>query len=360
MQVQLPSIDQEIDQAFLNLYQHLLNPPLVTPEFRHAAIEFFDRSQGNTALHDRFFSNFGPLSFRHFQNERWHRAEKVWEEAVKLALEWESRNPGEYIHKGTPFYFCGMAAISRGELDKGYLLMHQALEEDIRTNNAPIPDTPAFAFATLDYTKIEQAFRHWTLYLADFLEGFLNTYRTSRAHTLQIDDFRTRFLARPDDLDNVFLFTYTLGRLFLLSKAPEYALKNRFTGQLELNLLFDLTLVSETLIKLRNPNPGYFPEQALYLSGQAGLGLNQHLLKEYSNQEFRNDFQPTVESLLDGRFVFDNGTRPSPMVADLVIAYGLRNYGAHHASSEEIVWQRFEELRQCMLNVLFFSVEVLL
>jgi hypothetical protein len=354
------SLDPDIDQAFADLYRALVDQqPCGLSDFRQAALEFFDRARGDATLQDRFFSNFSALANLHFNNEHWHRAENVWRVALEPALEWESQNPREFIHKGTPFYFWGMAAISRGELDLGYTLMHQAFEEDIRTHHVEHPQSPASAFATLDYDNVNQAFRHWPLSLAEFVDGFLASYRASRGRILQLNELRTRFLAFPRSLDLVFLFVYTLGRLFLLDRVPDYALRSGFSGQLETNLLFDLILIIDGTIRTHNPGQQSFSMNAVFLSGQANLDLKQQMLQEQINQAFDHDFEATLTSLLDGGFRFRDSTSPSPMAADLAIAYGLRNHGAHNVSSIPTVWQRFPDIRQSLFNVLFLTVEIL-
>lgn len=357
---EISSLEPDIDQAFTNLYRALVDQyPCDLSDFRQAALEFFDRARGDATLQDRFFSNLSHLANLHFNNEHWHKAESVWRMALGPALEWESHHPGEFIHKGTPFYFWGMAAISRGELDLGYTLMHQALEEDIRAQNTERPKTPAFAFAILDYDNVNQAFRHWSLSLAEFLEGFLASYCASRGRTLQLNELRTRFLVNPPSLDVVFMFAYTLGRFFLLNRVPGYALASSFSGQLETNLLFDLILVTDATIRAHNPDQQRFSMHAVFLSGQANLGLDQQMLQEQIKQAFQQDFEGTLTSLLDGGFRFRDGSSPSPMAADLAIAYGLRNYGAHNVSSMPAVWQRFLDIRQSLFNVLFLAVEIL-
>jgi hypothetical protein len=174
-----------------------------------------------------------------------------------------------------------------------------------------------------------------------------------------LSEFRAQFLITPPSLDVVFLFAYTLGRFFLLSTIPEYALHSGFAGQLETNLLFDLILVIDVIIRARNPNQRDFSMQAIFLSRQGGLGLNQYMLQQQVNPAFQNDIEATLTDLLDGGYRFQDGTRPSPMAVDLAIAYGLRNYGAHNVSSVPTVWQRFLDIRQSLFNVLFLAVEVL-
>lgn len=335
-------------------------PPYINDQFDQTSLEFFDRANDDTALHDRYFSQIAALiNNTFFPRELWHRAENFWRRVVQPALNWEASHPGRFIHKGTPFYFWGMAAISRGELDVGYPLMHQALQEDIRTHQNPRPNTPAFAFATLDYANVNQAFQAWTEYLAGFLEPFLENYRLSNGKGLTIDNLQRCFLVSPPSLDIVFLFGYALGRLFLFDRVPPYARQNEFASQLELNLLFDLLLVIDASIKAHNPGCNSFSLHAVHLSNVASLGLTQHKLQNELNSAFNRDFNLTLTDILGGVFTFGDGTTLSGLARDLAVAYGLRNYGAHHISPAPIVQQRFADIRQCLFNVLFLTIEEL-
>ena len=69
-----------------------------------------------------------------------------------------------------------MNSIKSGDLEKGYALMHKALQEDIRTTEKTNPPTPALWFATADYSRMNQAFREWPLRQASFLSERLNHY----------------------------------------------------------------------------------------------------------------------------------------------------------------------------------------
>jgi hypothetical protein len=63
---------------------------------------------------------------------------------------------------------------------------------------------------------------------------------------------KRRFLHAPPDIEIVFLLTYTIARLKKLVEMPEHATNNPFAGQLQINLLFDLTLVIDNSIKSRS------------------------------------------------------------------------------------------------------------
>lgn len=335
--------------------------PFVDQSFDRASLEFFDKANDDPAWHDHYFNYLAAFSNGFSQHELWHKAENFLQRTIQPALEWEKNHPGRFIHKGTAFYFWGMAAICRGELDMGYPLMHQALQEDIRTHQTGTPNTPAFAFATLDYDKQDQAFRVWTQHQAKYLEQFLANYRLAYTKGLALGDFRRRFLASPPSLDIIFLFTYALGKFFLFTGVPPYARQSDFASQLEINLLFDLLLVVDASIKVRNPNPqdNVFSMHATFLSNAAGLGLTQQNIQGEINLAFSNDFNRTLTDILGGAFRFQNGSTLTGLAGDLAIAYGLRNYGAHKLFAAPAVQQRFEQIRQSLFNVLFITVETL-
>jgi lipopolysaccharide biosynthesis regulator YciM len=68
-----------------------------------------------------------------YTNTEWFfSAEQVWQLAVQIATQWETLNQSKYrIHKGAAYYFWAVTCILKEDLEKGFLLMHQALEEDM-------------------------------------------------------------------------------------------------------------------------------------------------------------------------------------------------------------------------------------
>jgi len=251
-----------------------------------------------------------------------------------------------------------MAAICRGELDIGYPLMHQALQEDIRTSGVQKPKTPAYSFATFDFINPDQAFKDWLDFQAKFLNKCLENYRSSYGKQLQIVEFRERFILHPPNRDTVFLFSYALGRLAVF-RIPEFALRNIFAAQLETNLLFNLLLVIDNAIEFHNHGQQYFSMHAIYLSNRAGLSIDQQKLQDQFNNSFRNNPDKTMSDILDGIYQFQDGSVPVGLEKDILVSYGMRNYAAHNVPALQIVWERYAEIRQSLFNVLFLCIEVL-
>ncbi len=356
----LKNIDASMNKALIRLYTAFLGcHPYNGVDFQQASLDFFDRAVTNSIAQDKYFTNF-TIIWRHlFNNGRLNEAESLWELAVGLALSWEGHHKGQFIHKGTPFYFWGTTSLVKGDLDRGFVLIHQALKEDIRTSKTIAPDTPAFLFASLNYENPKQYLREWVQEHAKFLSGIIASYNCSRNRKFSIDDFRNRFLSKPPNLDAVFLFVYSLARIRNIELVPIYALSSEFAAQLEINLLFDVALVIDDTIKGKNSNGKKFIEHAEFLSNSATLGLTQDKLGQINGQ-FNINFEKTLSCILDGSFQFNDGSKlVTPAACDLAIVYGLRNYAAHNVSAASTVWECFNDIRQSLFNVLFLTVETL-
>ena len=284
-------------------------------------------------------------------------AEHIWDLALRPALEWEqeSRVSGLRIHKGTPYYFWGMTALLRGDLDRGYCLIHQAVSEDSATNPETYRTLPGFALATLDYEKPDQAFRQWVLQQADFLAKRVVRYSDIHGRPFALRDFQDRFLRQPPDTDTLFLFAHVVARLMQLSEIPGYLTQNGFAGQLEVNLLFDLTLVTDVAAKAQNGGKWKFIEHAETLLARAGHPLSKSQLTEI-HDGFKDDFEATLRALVERSYQLPSGSTVDTLQRDVALAYGLRNRAAHTVSAPAI-WRYFAEVQQAVFNTLFAVVD---
>jgi len=190
--INIASLDQPLDQAFISLHAaYFGNQALDWADFDAAARKFFDANPKPSILHNAYFDNFTIIWSNFLASGNFDEAEHIWDMALAPVLRWERDNPQERIHKGTAYYFWSMTALQRGDLDKGYALAHQAVEEDVLTTGQPVPDTPALALATLNFAKADQAFRDWVVRQARFLNDLQNYYSSVYSRQLTLEDFRS-------------------------------------------------------------------------------------------------------------------------------------------------------------------------
>lgn len=353
----LNDLEPSLDQTFVDLYaSYIGNTPFVWSTLFQAVQTFLQKSPDRNNVHNLYFNNFTRLWGSFLSSGNFDEAENIWRMALDPVLEFEANNAGREVHKGTAYYFWGMTSILRGDLDRGYSLVHQAVEEDIATMKQAYPPTPAFALASLNYSKHDQAFRDWVIRQAQFLNEFQNAYSSTYNRKFILEDFRSSFLNSPPSTDIVFLFAYTVARFMSIHSTPVHSLRSKFTGQLLVNLFFDLTLTIDAAAKAKNPAGKTFIHQAKFISQKAGDALSITKLKKI-NKQYNIDFEKTLSSIINGTFTFSDGTGLSKLQADIAVAYGIRNKGAHDISGSPTIWKRFTEIEQIILNVLFMTID---
>jgi len=355
----IEGLDPSLDQEFVNLHGAFLGTSTYGwGSFVAAAQTYFSQPAVGDHQHGLFFNNFTIL-WQHFLGAgQFDAAEQIWRMACDTAWVWETSNQGRLIHKGTPYYFWGMTAILRGDIDRGYALMHQALEEDVRTSGNPFPDTPALALATMNAEKVEQAAHDWVVRKAGVADRFLANYRSSSGKALDFTLLNSKFLQHPPNRHTVYSLSYVLGRLVKLLDTPSQVLDSDFAAQLNMDLILRLLQIIESSLKAKSPSDKTFLPLVVYLAQTATLTPTMADL-QYVNEEAQKDFEKTVGELLDGTFSLPRGGTPSGLSRDLAVAYACRNYGTHQLTPSTTVLTRAKEIRQAVFNTLFVTVETL-
>ena len=359
-EIVIAALGQPMDHGFERLYAaYFGNAPLGWDELTVAALQYFDINTGVPGAADAYFNNFTPIWRSILETGgRLERAEDIWQRALQPAQQWEQTHRGQRLHKGTAYYFWGMTALLRGDIDHGYLLIHQAVEEDIRTSGQQAPPTPAYALVTLNYEEVHQFFHQWVLSQASFLNNLIQNYNSTHSRTLTVSDVKRRFIDAPPSIETVFLLTYTIARLMRITPLPDHMTSNAFAGQLQLNLLFDITLVIDTAIKEKNPSQWQFVHHAEHLLTAAGHRLRNPQLRDI-NSQFENAFESTLQSGLDGTLVAQTNHTLDRLQCDVALAYGLRNHSAHNIETTPTVWNRSHDLQAALFRVFCATVDYL-
>jgi hypothetical protein len=238
--------------------------------------------------------------------------------------------------------------------------MHTAYQEDILSLNDPNPNTPAYMFVSMDFEEEKQYFGKILDIHAGFLDNFVQSYIKARNNTFSKEWFQKQFLAKHTNRDSVFLFSYTLARLFHAARIYPHATNNDFASLLELNVLFDLALVIDSSIQAKSNVSWQFFNLALELSKKANLALTEQKLGNVkASSQQPNGFSATLLLLLDKQFSCSDNSILGNFESDIAISYLVRNYGAHNVISQELVWKRHTEILQSLFNTLFLVAESL-
>jgi hypothetical protein len=356
-QVTINSLDPALDAAFTAFYQAVQKGVMPNEgQFDSAAGAFLS---GTTQApdHDGYFNNFTPLWQMHMQSQHFSAAESVWSWALRPALALESSGATP-IHKGTPYYFWGMTALLGDRLDVGYLLMHRAFEEDVRTHGSTAPNTPGWALLTLDHHRPDQAFRSWVQLQAKAVEERVIRYNKLHGRAFDLRTMRTRFLAQPQYRESVQLYCYAMARVNRLLGLPPQLWEGPFPAQVAFDALFDICLVIDAVIHLKYPTDWRFISLAEALSSNASLRLSRAQLGEI-NTIFLNSFGGALSKALNGTLTLKDGTLLGGLANSLSIAYGCRNRGAHSVATVPLTNVEFDNVVDHLSAVLFLAIETM-
>lgn len=354
----ISNLDDSMNEFFRKLYEsHLSGTSLDINNFELETFNFYNKNINRFDKHDSYFSNYTILWRLYLSNGHLSIAEQLWDFSLNIAYKWEQLNSGKRIHKGTPYYFWGTTCILKGDYENGFLLMHQALNEDIKTHNNNKPLTPSYFFVTLDYDKFEQFFRSKVLEMSDFLNNLIKEYNISRNGNLTTNTFKTVFLDNYSIIDTVFTFVFTLFNLKKISiDINDHLTQNQFASLIQADIIFRLCKIVDITVKNKNQSQWKFIDHLDFLSRNTSLTLIRSKSAE-ANSSFNNDFSNTIDELLNSRYHFQDGSSPQFIEEDFLLAYGFRNFVAHNIENQPIIYRNFIQLYSRILYSLFFIIE---
>jgi hypothetical protein len=356
----IEDLGASMNEQFQKLYNYYFSRKgFERSRFQSESLNFFNNKNSINDL-DRYFNNFTPLWQFLLQQGSFFSAEQLWEIAVSISKKWEEQNQNKKIHKGAGYYFWAITCILKEDLEKGFLLMHQALEED-RNNVNPthMQSTPAYSFVILDYEQQNQFFRKKVLEMAEFVENKMNHYQTSRNGKLSMAEFKVKFLQNPGLIELVFLFVFELFHIKkLLSENRQGLTQNVYGSMLMVQSIFTFSLLIDNIIKnkyyIQEPYKQQFMDLLIFLSAKSNLKLDRSKMQQI-NKKFTDDFHLTLDYLLHSH----PGFKPKLQVIeeDIAISYGFRNTAAHKIRDRPYIHLNFNEIVDRLFNVFFLAIE---
>lgn len=315
--------------------------------------------------YNAMFHSFTPTWRNSLANTRFFDAAQLWRQVLAAVNEWEKRNRVG-VHKGTPFYFLGGSLLLSWNIDIGYQYIYSAIREDrLSGAQAGVPHSyrkaPAYMFASLVDDR-KNWFYDGVLLLRARIQMYLGDYITKTRSSFSLQDLDTRFLQNDAFEVPKLFFTYVIYELLkqdMLWKDPNS--DNDFLRMKNRDRIFDLCLVVDKTLSIRFPTAGDI-SQGVFEFGRHGgfLNISDHnpgdlngaLNPRVAGRRPAPDPNVVVPALLGGTITY-HGNPVAEQFRWLLLAWHLRNFGAHELSPVPILSDQFAEIVGALMNGLF-------
>ena len=329
--------------------------------FEKVAFDYFDQNRSDVNAHANFFGHFTP---------QWHQlcllgnltaAEGLWHKVVMIARKWEKTSGGR-IHKGTPFYFWGGTALLNGNVDMGFLLIHEALNEDMfgeSCGEVSAETLPAWCFVTLEDEKQEQCWKRLVNNLSLFLDDRISNYNHRCIMALDRVRFKSQFLQKRESREVIFFFVYSLWKFKHYLDTTQDLDGSSFSILFQLDAVLNLYVVLEEILK------GYYgKDKSLYalietFSKTHNLDITEcpSGVKEKRIDLVKRRFEADPDGAISD-FLSYSLSDYTPVQASLSVARLLRNEVAHSIRSYPALQGKASNLLQLALNAVFVVIEL--
>jgi hypothetical protein len=355
----LQDVGPELNRQFAELYVSIgASYPFDEAAFQAAVFSYIDGIAAAGGSPDPYFNNFTMIGLP--EPSRPVAFMGVWEIALSIVHAWEAAVPGRWVHKGSGYYFAAMRDIALGDMDRGWLYIHAAADEDRRRAGTPRPSSPAIWFATLDATPPNQAARSQVQTFEQLLLRLIDEYRASGRGALTLADYRDRFTRYAQLEEPLMALAHTVARLSRLGTTSTARIRAGSIAELLLSqVALEVCLAEEELLRLASGLPtATFATLAAWYATNTGLGLTNTDLGAI-NGLFNSTFDLTMAEVLDGRPVTGYVGALSAVERDLAAAYGVRNASAHGVSRPTAITTEFDRLVPRLFYGVFRVLEVL-
>jgi tetratricopeptide (TPR) repeat protein len=204
------------------------------------------------------------VPYKYLWNKQYSLAIEAWELLFKIIQDVDA-NRYKTMHKGTPFYFCGIAAFEGKDYERAVFYFDAALQEDVKNYDKLIKDNPelkdykdapAALFLKLDVNIQEQTAIDLTKRTKKLMEDSLKLFNKEAKSDFGLNKLQNYFLEKSLESDNAkwrsaatALLSYVLESE---TRKKEFSLRSDHGGTMEPFFLhlFKGCLLFETLLKL--------------------------------------------------------------------------------------------------------------
>jgi hypothetical protein len=316
---------------------------------------------------DLFFESFTSSWMSLVAQGKVREAAEHWVRILTYVMRWEKASKTA-IHKGTPYYFLGATYLFANDFDLGLRYLFDAIEQDQQASKRTgatdsFKKAPAYMVASLAQDPHNFLFTGLVAPTRTRLEKYLAEYRKKTGSSMQLTDFEGKFLSNTNLEFQKFVFVYLLFELIKQESSWAPSVSNDFAKMRNRAVIFDLCLVIDEVLRNKYPPADYIREGVYNLcKSEAWVPMDKDASQVNSNLNPKvsgdTALQPdiVVPALLDLSLTY-RGTQVKEEMSWLLLAWHLRNYGAHDLTPQGVLVQRYDEIIQALMNALFTTLE---
>lgn len=302
---------------------------------------------------------------------------EFWYRVLGFVALWEDKHIS--VHKGTAFFWLGLAHLTCGDVPSAYFSFFNAIEEDKRNYppaGIPLGESPVYLTLTLSPSPNNALQKMVVLQLREWLMDLIAKYQTRYASNFKIEDLDTKFLSDPKYVDIRTRFVATFHELYNLRRLISSRLIRNDFATLELgDSLFTLSLVVDQLLEdkfLWHSRLAYNPKKtsekdmakALYALAVRNRIISRKVARDagafiglMDPKKRKRTFRKSVLMLLSGLGTI-NAVPMTDGFTSLYLAYTIRNNKAHDIKSEKIYIEKYDQIFTRVMDAFFLAVEM--
>lgn len=209
--------------------------------------------KSDSALHADYFNSLHSNFFNLLYERKFVDYIREWEQ-ILFRIREISPDSFKMIHKGTPYYFCGVASFHVKDYERALFYFDAALIED-QKKSADWETLPAALFLKLDSKNENQFAQAITELVEDLSSKALEKYMESTKDSFNMKELKELFLFRSLKESSTWRSAATAFISFILekeSRRKEFKIRSADGGTMEPFFMhfFKGCLLFETLLKL--------------------------------------------------------------------------------------------------------------
>lgn len=381
-------IRSRIDSTLVGTYRYQpYNEHIhIDPDFERLASKVFDEI---ASLHNSYplvSVSCADFFFNHVCTIYWdliinkgskNLARAFLEEICSIVDRWEKRKR-KRVHKGTPYFFLTFVYRQVGDIDSAFASAFRAIQEDKDSldpvlGSGTYKNSPAYKYASI-VDDINNYLYDAVTELRKMLKSYITEFNRTVPYRFAIRKIDIKLFQgnpRLGQIGHFFVYTLECIRKYLMQITTMPA--NDFYRMKNSRDIFNLCLITDKILefKYKTEFRQHVPKRDMYMSDGVVLLFedNQWISQLTSNQRkdpkmhlkisprLPKNPRDLVDKLIINPINFTcNGRTANDQMRFMLLAYGLRNIGAHELEKQDVFVSEYKKIIKWLLFSTFMAI----